>query len=196
MTANFPNVTGAIKFLNHNGSATAPALIAVLEQHAEKESPVSVVGSNGEIATMTFTSTHSVDVELEVDDAVITIHEVNRSATATITLNPNVNQETTMNTNNQTNASSTTPPVYSQEEREALLAKMAAMQKALDEMSKGQPKAAEAQPKAASKATPSEEDNKLAMTIGKGVLYTAGAVAVGVGGWFAWKKWGSSSTQA
>ena len=192
MTANFPNVTGAIKFLNHNGSAAALALISVLEQHAEADSPVCVVGANGEIATMTFTSTHSVDVEMEVVDALIVIHEVNRTATATVTLNPNVNQETTMNTSSQTNTSSTTPPVYSAEERDVLMAKMAAMQAALDEVSKCQPKAATAEPKAA----PSEDNNNLALAIGKGVLYTAGAVAVGVGGWFAWKKWGSSPTQA
>jgi hypothetical protein len=47
-----------------------------------------------------------------------------------------------------------------------------------------------AQPKAAAKPAASAEDNKLAMTIGKGVLYTAGAVAAGAAGLWAWKKWG------
>lgn len=47
-----------------------------------------------------------------------------------------------------------------------------------------------AQPKAAAKPAASKEDNKLAMAIGKGVLYTAGAVAAGAAGLWAWKKWG------
>jgi hypothetical protein len=42
-------------------------------------------------------------------------------------------------------------------------------------------------------AAKSKEDTELATKIGKGVLYAVGAVAVVTGGFFAWKKWGSSS---
>lgn len=58
------------------------------------------------------------------------------------------------------------------------------------ETSSRRSKAAEAQPKAAAKPAASKEDNGLAMVIGKGVLYTAGAVAAGAAGLWAWKKWG------
>lgn len=46
-------------------------------------------------------------------------------------------------------------------------------------------------PKAATQSK-STQDDELATKIGKVVLYTAGAVAVGVGGYFAWKRWGSN----
>lgn len=188
MTANFPNAAGAIKFLNHNGSAAALALISVLEQHAEGESPVCIVGSNGEVEKMTFTSTHSVDVEMEVEDTIISIHEVGGLATATVSRNLKTQpKEKTMNTNNQTNASAA-PPVYSAEERDALLAKMAAMQAAMDEMAKVKQQAS---PKVT--AAPAA-DSELATKIGKGVLYVGGAVVVGAAGLWAWKKWGSSSS--
>lgn len=195
---NFPNVAAATKFLNHNANSISLTLVSVLEQHAVATEPVVIESVFGEIADMKFTSTHAVEEEIEVGDETIIIHEAYGLVVCTIKTNPKPDQETTMNTNNQTNAS-TTPPVYSQEERDALLAKMAAMQAAMDAMQAAQPKAAAAEkPKAAAKpAAPVDEDNSLAMAIGKGILYTAGAVAAGAAGVWAWKKWGpSSSTQA
>lgn len=38
----------------------------------------------------------------------------------------------------------------------------------------------------------STQDDELATKIGKAVLYAAGALAVGVGGYFAWKRWDSN----
>lgn len=188
------NIERAVAHLEKFSDPCSEALIQVLKDHAVDNEQVVIDTDQGMITGMTFTATYDLQSEIEAGDSLITIHTANRVATATTRFNPTTNQETIMNkTTTQTEA---TPPVYSAEERDALLAKMAAMQAAMDEMSKDQPKAAEAKPKAAAKAAPSEEDNKLALAIGKGILYTAGAVAVGTAGWFAWKKWGSSSTQA
>lgn len=202
------NIERAVAQLEKFSDPCSEALIQVLRDHAVDDKEIVIETATGYITTMTFTSTHAVDVEMEVDDTAIVIHEAGGFATATVkaTFAADIdgkqiifddqkvsqNKENTMNNNTQTqtNASSTVPPVYSQEAVEELMAKMAAMQAAMDAKDT-------VQPKSTAKAAPSEEDNKLAMAIGKGVLYTAGAVAVGVGGWFAWKKWGSgSSTQA
>lgn len=61
--------------------------------------------------------------------------------------------------------------------------------KKVEEPKQEQPK--QEAPKAATQSK-STQDGELATKIGKAVLYTAGAVAVGVGGYFAWKRWGSN----
>lgn len=208
------NVERAVAHLEKFSDQCSEALIQVLKDHAVDNEHVVIDTDQGMIIGMSFEATYDIQSEIEAGDSLIIIHTANGAATATVKTNPvtdhevvdidgkpifidqqNNLKETTMNTSTQTTRSSA-PPVYSAEEREALLAKMAAMQATMDKMSKGQPKPATAEPKDAAKPAASEDDNGLAMAIGKGVLYTAGAVAVGVGGWFAWKKWGSSSTQA
>ena len=89
---------------------------------------------------------------------------------------------------NESTAATADAPEYSKEEREALLAKIAAYEKAAGVNSE--------KPAQAAKPTTakSAEETELATKIGKGVLYTVGAVAVVAGGFFAWKKWGSGSS--
>lgn len=184
------NVAGAIAFLNQNGSAAALALVPVLEQHAENESLVSIVVSNDEVEAMTFTSTHPVDVEMEVGDTIISIHEASGLVTATVSRNLKTQpKEKTMNAQAQaTQAQSTIPPVYSAEERDALLAKMATMQEAMDEMAKVKQQASP------NTAAAPEAESALATKIGKGILYVGGAAVVGAASLWAWKKWGSGSS--
>lgn len=145
-----------------NDAATAALLITVLKEHAVEDSEISIFSEKGNVTHMTFTSTHEVDMEIEADDTVISIHtEQNDQATATVSSsNTSSSKAKTMNTENSNNASAT------------------------------QQAAPQQQPAAA----PAAEDNTLALKIGKGVLYVAGAGAAIAAGVWAWKKWGSSSS--
>lgn len=67
-----------------------------------------------------------------------------------------------------------------------------AVKKAMEEAAKAAPKAEEAK-----KPTPEqtkEAASGLAGTLGKTAAYLAGAAAIATGGYFAWQKWGGSSS--
>lgn len=89
-----------------NDAATAALLISVLKEHAVEDSEISIFSEKGNVTHMTFKSTHEVDLEIEADDTVISIHtdQVDQ-ATATVSSKTNSTESKTMNTENTTNAS-------------------------------------------------------------------------------------------
>lgn len=166
MQVNFPNVARAIKFLLINDSNAANKLIEILSTHASEEDDVVINTSAGDIVSMEFTSTHSVEEHIETDDVEICIHTVEGSTSSTATVS------------SKTNSSSTKEPKMNTEQTTA---QASATQQAA---------AAPQQQPAPAEAV----DNALALKIGKAVLYTAGAGAAIAASVWAWKKWGSSSS--
>lgn len=167
MQVNFPNIARAIKFLLINDSVAASKLIQILNTHASEEDDVVINTMAGEITSMEFTSTHSVEETIETDEMEICIHTVEgtTSTTATVSSKSTASKETKMNTEQTTaQASSTQQTTAPQQPAQA--------------------------------AAPATDDNALALKIGKAVLYTAGAGAAIAAGVWAWRKWGSSSTSS
>lgn len=110
MQVNFPNTARAIKFLLINDSVAASKLIQILNTHASEEDDVVINTMAGEITSMEFTSTHSVEETIETDEMEICIHTVEGTTTTTATVsssNSSSSKEPKMNTENTTNASST-----------------------------------------------------------------------------------------
>ena len=110
MQVNFPNTARAIKFLLINDSNVANKLIEILNTHASEEDDVVINTMAGEITSMEFTSTHSVEETIETDEMEICIHTVEGTTTTTATVsssNSSSSKEPKMNTENTTNASST-----------------------------------------------------------------------------------------
>lgn len=164
MQVNFPNTARAIKFLLINDSNVANKLIEILSTHASEEDDVVINTLAGEIVSMEFTSTHEVEEHIETDDIEICIHTVKGTTTSTAT----VSSKSTTSTESKT---------------------MNTEQNTAFASSTQQAAAQQTAP-----AAPAADNNELALKIGKGVLYAAGAGAAIAAGVWAWKKWGSSPT--
>lgn len=104
MQVNFPNIARAIKFLLINDSVAASKLIQILNTHASEEDDVVINTMAGEITSMEFTSTHSVEETIETDEMEICIHTVEgtTSTTATVSSKSTTSKETKMNTEQTT----------------------------------------------------------------------------------------------
>ena len=104
------NITRAQAHLEKtNDAATAALLIQVLKEHAVEDAEISIFSEKGNVTHVTFTATHEVDMEIEADDTVISIHtEQNDQATATVSSsNTSSSKAKTMNAENTNNASAT-----------------------------------------------------------------------------------------
>jgi hypothetical protein len=166
-------------------------LQAVVSKHAVDNCTVEV-SVDDENVTLLFQADHDLDGSAMLTGYVVIYTTVDKTTTVTALTTVSI-QGNTMNTQENTLANESTTatadaPEYSKEEREALLAKIAAYEKAAGVNSE---KPAQAAKPATAK---SAKETELATKIGKGVLYTVGAVAVVTGGFFAWKKWGPGSS--
>ena len=157
----------------------------VVGKHAIDDSTVEV-SVDDENVTLWFEADHDLDVSFVLNDYIVVSATVDRKITVFAIKKTSI-QGNIMNTTvaNESTSTNTDAPAFTEEEREALLAKIAAYEKAAG--AKGEKPTSPAKPSAA-------EDAVLAAKIGKGVLYTVGAVAVVAGGFLAWKKWGSGSS--
>ena len=110
MQVNFPNTARAIKFLLINDSVAASKLIQILNTHASEEDDVVINTMAGEITSMEFTSTHSVEETIETDEMEICIHTVEgtTTTTATVSSSNSSSKEPKMNTEQTTAQTSST----------------------------------------------------------------------------------------
>lgn len=155
-------------------------LQAVVSKHAIDNCTVEV-SVDDENVTLRFQADHDLDGSAILNDYVVAYTTVDKVVTVATAKKLSIQGIFP-------SAATADAPEYSKEEREALLAKIAAYEKAAGVYSE---KPAQAPKPITAK---SAEETELATKIGKGVLYTVGAVAVVAGGFFAWKKWGSSSS--
>lgn len=99
------NIERAIAHLEKSSDENALHFINVLKEHAVDQD-IRITFGQGNLVSMTFTSTHEVDEEIDAGESIIIIHSVDNSATATVT--PIFSPEAkTMNTE-QTASSTTT----------------------------------------------------------------------------------------
>lgn len=96
------NIERAVTNLEKSSDENAKHFINVLKEHAVDQD-VCITFNQGNLVSMTFTSTHEVDEEIDAGESVIFIHSVDNAATATIASNNSSStKETKMNTEQTT----------------------------------------------------------------------------------------------
>lgn len=220
----FPNKTEAVAFILSTTveDSQKQILIKIIQDHAldSGQCSVEVMGSEDFITGLLFQSEHDVDFSYELDDTVIYVHSLSGVSAATFKKENIMTAQTQTNaTAQQLNemeaiiAASMQKIMESSLDTvlEAALAKQQAridetvkksvdeaVKKAMEEAMKAIPKDAETK-KAEEPKKPTAEQTKeaaegLGSTLTKAAAYLAGAAAIATGGYFAWQKWGGSSS--
>lgn len=193
-----PTIARAVAHLEKaKDSAIAEALIKILKDNADDEYEIDMFYENGEISKMVFKSVHDVEYEIDLGEVVVFVSTEDTETTAnvrsvtgfvqdvageTVYLDgkpiKEFGQKSSPNTDSESNPAN--PSTKSKTMNTNNAASASSTQQAA----------------ATQQATPAPaaDNNELALKIGKGVLYVAGAGAAIAAGVWAWKKWGSSST--
>lgn len=218
----FSNKIEAIAFIEFSSIPTDEkiTLTRLIEEHA-LDREIKVIGSDGEITSLLFEADHDVESHIELDTAIIDVHSlagvssVTNQSKETIMTAANTTQATAQQLNDMEAmiAASMKKIMESSLDSvlEAALNKQQAridetvkksvdeaVKKAVDEALKGIPKDAETKTVEESKKPTPEQTKEAASgfggTLGKTAAYLAGAAAIATGGYFAWQKWGGSSS--
>lgn len=218
----FSNKIEAIAFIEFSSIPTDEkiTLTRLIEEHA-LDREIKVIGSDGEITSLLFEADHDVESHIELDTAIIDVHSlagvssVTNQSKETIMTAANTTQATAQQLNDMEAmiAASMKKIMESSLDSvlEAALNKQQAridetvkksvdeaVKKAVDEALKGIPKDAETktveEPKKPTPEQTKEAAEGLSVSLGKAAAYLAGAAAIATGGYFAWQKWGGSSS--
>lgn len=110
------NIERAVTHLEKSSDENAKHFINVLKEHAVDQD-VRITFNQGNLVSMTFTSTHEVDEEIDAGESVIFIHSVDNAATATVSSsNSSSFKETKMNTEQTTAQASSTQQAAPQQQ--------------------------------------------------------------------------------
>lgn len=184
------DIERAVAHLEKSSDENAKHFINVLKEHAVDQD-VRITFNQGNLVNMTFTSTHEVSKEIDTGDFLIIIHSVGNAASVIISelvdevvcdidgvpvIDASGNTIPEQRNNQTTSTESKTMNTESSNNNSATQQQAAAPQQH------------------APAPAPAADNNQLALKIGKGVLYVAGAGAAIAAGVWAWKKWGSSSS--
>lgn len=218
----FSNKIEAIAFIEFSSIPTDEkiTLTRLIEEHA-LDREIKVIGSDGEITSLLFEADHDVESHIELDTAIIDVHSlagvssVTNQSKETIMTAANTTQATAQQLNDMEAmiAASMQKIMESSLDSvlEAALNKQQAridetvkksvdeaVKKAVDEALKGIPKDAETktveEPKKPTPEQTKESAEGFSVSLGKAAAYLAGAAAIATGGYFAWQKWGGSSS--
>lgn len=194
-----PTIARAVAHLEKaKDSAIAEALIKILKDNADDEYEIDMFYENGEISKMVFKSVHDVEYEIDLGEVVVFVSTEDTETTANVRSVTGFVQDVagqtvyldgkpikefgqkpvTPNTDPKSNPSNSSTETESKTMNTNNTQSTSSTQQA----------AAPQQP------APATDNNELALKIGKGVLYVAGAGAAIAAGVWAWKKWGSSTT--
>lgn len=215
----FKTIQDALDFIQ---ASSSPAdlkieLSDLIVQHAQDGSEIKFAIHADEIQSVLFQSEHDVLLTVELESVIIHAHSLSQ-----VTSVSTQTKEKIMSAQNQTNnteanlnemekliADSMKKIMESSLDSvlEAALVKQQArideavdkaVKKAVDEALKSIPKDAETksveEPKKPTPEQTKEAASGLAGTLGKTAAYLAGAAAIATGGYFAWQKWGGSSS--
>lgn len=199
-------------------------LIKIIQDHAldNGQCSVEVMGSEDFITGLLFQSEHDVEFSYEFDDTVIYVHSLSGVSAATFkkeNIMSNINNAQANETAAQLDAMEAMIAASMQKIMESSLDSVLeaalnkqqaridetvkksvdeAVKKAVDEALKGIPKDAETktveEPKKPAPEQTKEAASGFGGTLGKTAAYLAGAAAIATGGYFAWQKWGGSSS--
>lgn len=214
----FSNKQAAIKFIEASGISIDEKVVLcdLIEKHA-LDQEIKIIGTVDEITGIMFEADHDVEEHIELNDIEIDVHSL--AGVSSVTNMPSKEIKMTNAQNNQAadkaNMMSEMEKIMAETMKNIMSASMdgileqaltkqqaridetvkktvdEAVKKAVDEALKAAPKT-EAKPEAPKAEEPKSKDG--GTSIGKMAGYVAGAAAVGVGGFFAWKKWGTGSS--
>lgn len=159
-------------------------LIDIVDEHALEGSTFEIVGDENDVLCVIFEADHDVKLEKEIESHVICAHSVKGVCVATVINNAVQQSEETIMENNQDIAARIAS------EMEAFKAEQRAkfdeaVRAAAEQMLAAQtPAPAAAEPGRLARIADSINLKK----VKKAAIYAAGIAAVGVGGYFAWKK--------
>lgn len=220
----FTNLQDALDFIQSCNSPNDMKieLMDLIARHVQEGSEIQFAVHRDEIQSVLFQSEHDVLVTVELESVIIHAHslsQVTSVSTQTKEIKMTNAQNQTAATAQQLNdmeamiAASMQKIMESsldsvleaalnkqQERIDATVKKTVdeAVKKAVDEALKGIPKDAETKTVEESKKPTPEQTKEAASgfggTLGKTAAYLAGAAAIATGGYFAWQKWGGSSS--
>lgn len=220
----FSNKIEAIAFIEFSSIPTDEkiTLTRLIEEHA-LDREIKVIGSDGEITSLLFEADHDVESHIELDTAIIDVHSLAGVSSVTNqskeNIMSNINNAQANETAAQLDAMEAMIAASMQKIMESSLDSVLeaalnkqqsridetvkksvdeAVKKAVDEALKGIPKDAETktveEPKKPTPEQTKEAANGLAGALSKTAGYLAGAAVIATGGYFAWQKWGGSSS--
>lgn len=220
----FSNKIEAIAFIEFSSIPTDEkiTLTRLIEEHA-LDREIKVIGSDGEITSLLFEADHDVESHIELDTAIIDVHSLAGVSSVTNqskeNIMSNINNAQANETAAQLDAMEAMIAASMQKIMESSLDSVLeaalnkqqsridetvkksvdeAVKKAVDEALKGIPKDAETktveEPKKPTPEQTKEAASGFGGTLGKTAAYLAGAAAIATGGYFAWQKWGGSSS--
>lgn len=163
-------------------------LIDIVEEHALEGSTFEIVGDENDVLCVIFEADHDVKLEKEIESHVICAHSVKGVCVATVVNNTvHQTQEIVMENNQDIAARIAAEMEAFKREQSAKFEQ--AVRAAAEQMLAAQAPAAAPEPAA---AEPSRLARLTSMVnvqkVKKVAIYAASVAAVGVGGYFAWKK--------
>ena len=162
-------------------------LIDIVEEHALEGSVFEIVGDEDDVLCVIFEADHDVKLEKEIESHVICAHSVKGVCVATVVNNTVQQSEETIMENNQDIAARIAAEMeaFKVEQR----AKFdQAVRAAAEQMLAAQAPAPAPEPAAEPSRLARLASKVNVQKVKKVAIYAAGVAAVGVGGYFAWKK--------
>lgn len=165
-------------------------LIDIVDEHALEGTALEIVGDENDVLCVIFEADHDVKLEKEIESHVICAHSVKGVCVATVA--NNTVQQTAQEIIMENNQDAINARIAA--EMEAFKAEQSAkfeqaVRAAAEQMLAAQAPAAAPEPVTAEPGRFARLASKINMQkVKKVAVYTAGVAAVGVGGYFAWKK--------
>ena len=219
----FKNLQDALDFIQSSNSPSDMKieLMDIISRHVQEGSEIKFAVHKDEIQSVLFQSEHDVIVTVELESVIIHAHSLEGVSSISAQTKENIMTaaNTTQATAQQLNDMEAMIAASMQKIMESSLDSVLeaalnkqqsridetvkksvdeAVKKAVDEALKGIPKDAETKTVEESKKPTPEQTKEAASgfggTLGKTAAYLAGAAAIATGGYFAWQKWGGSSS--
>lgn len=164
-------------------------LIDIVDEHALEGTALEIVGDENDVLCVIFEADHDVKLEKEIESHVICAHSVKGVCVATVTNNTVQQSEETIMENNQNEINARIAAEMEAFKREQSAKFEQAVRAAAEQMLAAQAPAAAPEPVAAEPSRLARLASKVnVQKVKKVAIYAAGVAAVGVGGYFAWKK--------
>lgn len=219
----FKTIQDALDFIQASSSPAdlKIELSDLIVQHAQDGSEIKFAIHADEIQSVLFQSEHDVLLTVELESVIIHAHSLSQVTSVSTQTKEKIMSNNTQAAATEANLNEMEKLIAASMQKimessldtvlEAALAKQQAridetvkksvdeaVKKAMEEAMKAIPKDAETK-KAEEPKKPTAEQTKeaaegLAGTLGKTAAYLAGAAAIATGGYFAWQKWGGTSS--
>lgn len=163
-------------------------LIDIVDEHALEGSTFEIVGDENDVLCVVFEADHDVKIKKEIGSSIVVAHSVKDVCVTTVVSAAQQPKEINMENNqNEINARIAAEMEAFKREQSAKFEQ--AVRAAAEQMLAAQAPAAAPEPVAAEPSRLARLASKVnVQKVKKAAIYAAGVAAVGVGGYFAWKK--------